>query len=90
VAGAFLVLLLAAWAAAPAEEWIRTIGSKSVELGWAALLIGTVALAPSPLIEHRGRSRFRLVGISACDVRRHRWCNRPLPAISSTTIWRVG
>src|SRR3954466_1247529 len=57
VAGAFLVLVLAAWAAAPAEEWIRTIGSKVAELGWAApfvyvalYVIGTVVLAPSPLM----------------------------------------
>jgi uncharacterized membrane protein YdjX (TVP38/TMEM64 family) len=38
-------------------EWIRTIGSKVAELGWAApfvyvvlYVIGTVVLAPSPLM----------------------------------------
>lgn len=53
----FLLLVVAAWAAAPAEEWIRTIGTKVAEVGWAAPLVyialyvaGTIVLAPSPLM----------------------------------------
>jgi uncharacterized membrane protein YdjX (TVP38/TMEM64 family) len=57
VAAVFLLILLAAWMAAPAEEWIKAIGTKVAELGWAAPLVyvglyvvGTVVLAPSPLM----------------------------------------
>jgi uncharacterized membrane protein YdjX (TVP38/TMEM64 family) len=57
VAGVFMLILLVAWTAAPAEQWIRAIGHKVTELGWAAPLVyillyvlGTVMLAPSPLM----------------------------------------
>jgi uncharacterized membrane protein YdjX (TVP38/TMEM64 family) len=53
----FLLVLLAAWTAAPADDWIRAIGGKVAELGWAApfayialYIVGTVVLAPSPLM----------------------------------------
>jgi uncharacterized membrane protein YdjX (TVP38/TMEM64 family) len=57
MAGALVLLLLAAWAVIPADEWIETIGQKVASLGWAAPFIyvllyiaGTVVLAPSPLM----------------------------------------
>jgi uncharacterized membrane protein YdjX (TVP38/TMEM64 family) len=57
VTTALLVLLLGAWAAAPATEWIQAIGRKVAELGWAApfayvalYVVGTAVLAPSPLM----------------------------------------
>jgi len=57
VAAVFLLVLLAAWAVAPADEWIKEIGTKVAELGWAAPLVyvalyivGTVVLAPSPVM----------------------------------------
>jgi uncharacterized membrane protein YdjX (TVP38/TMEM64 family) len=57
VAAFFMLALLAAWAIAPADEWIRTIARKVAELGWAAPLVylvlyiaGTIVLAPSPLM----------------------------------------
>lgn len=57
MAAAVLLLLLAAWAAAPATEWVQAIGSKVTQLGWAApfayvalYVAGTLVLAPSPLM----------------------------------------
>jgi uncharacterized membrane protein YdjX (TVP38/TMEM64 family) len=54
---ALLLLLLIAWAAAPATEWIQAIGGKVAQLGWVApfayvalYVAGTVVLAPSPLM----------------------------------------
>jgi uncharacterized membrane protein YdjX (TVP38/TMEM64 family) len=54
---ALLLLLLGAWAAAPADEWIQAIGRAVAQLGWAApvayvalYVVGTVVLAPSPLM----------------------------------------
>jgi uncharacterized membrane protein YdjX (TVP38/TMEM64 family) len=57
IAAIFIIALLAAWAIAPAEEWIKTIGRNVANLGWAAPFVyiglyvaGTVVLAPSPLM----------------------------------------
>jgi len=57
IAAIFGLLLLAAWAIAPADEWIRTMGAKVADLGWVApvayvllYVLGTVILAPSPLM----------------------------------------
>jgi uncharacterized membrane protein YdjX (TVP38/TMEM64 family) len=57
MAAALLLLLLGAWAAAPADEWIQAIGRTVAQLGWAApvayvalYVVGTVVLAPSPLM----------------------------------------
>src|SRR4051812_34277553 len=57
VTAAFLLILLAAWAVAPADEWIKAIGGKVAELGWMApfvyvvlYIVGTAVLAPSPLM----------------------------------------
>jgi uncharacterized membrane protein YdjX (TVP38/TMEM64 family) len=57
IAGIFLLILLAAWAAAPADEWIKAIGAKVADLGGIApfvyialYIVGTVLLAPSPLM----------------------------------------
>ena len=57
MAAACALLLVAAWAAGPTDEWIKTIGKKVADLGWAApfvyvalYVIGTIVLAPSPLM----------------------------------------
>jgi uncharacterized membrane protein YdjX (TVP38/TMEM64 family) len=57
VAAVFALVLFAAWAVAPADEWIKTIARSVAELGWAAPLVyiafyvaGTIVLAPSPLM----------------------------------------
>lgn len=57
IAAVFLIALFAAWATAPAEEWIRALTDKVKELGWAApivyvalYIVGAVVLAPSPII----------------------------------------
>jgi uncharacterized membrane protein YdjX (TVP38/TMEM64 family) len=57
LAAAIVLLLLAAWIIAPADEWIHAIGAKVAELGWLApfvyialYIVGTLILAPSPLM----------------------------------------
>jgi uncharacterized membrane protein YdjX (TVP38/TMEM64 family) len=57
LAAAVVLLLLAAWTAVPADEWIHAIGARVAELGWVGpfvyfvlYILGTVMLAPSPLM----------------------------------------
>jgi uncharacterized membrane protein YdjX (TVP38/TMEM64 family) len=57
MAGLFLLALLGAWAVLPADQWVKTVGSEVAELGGLApivyvalYVVGTVILAPSPLM----------------------------------------
>jgi uncharacterized membrane protein YdjX (TVP38/TMEM64 family) len=78
IAAIFLIVLLIAWAVIPAAELIKAIGTRVAELGWAApfvyaalYIVGTVVLAPSPLMSIAAGVAFG-------------WWGFPLAVVSAT------
>jgi uncharacterized membrane protein YdjX (TVP38/TMEM64 family) len=64
------IILLLAWWGVPAGQWIDAVGKQVAELGWAApfvyvglFAVGTVVLAPSPLVGIAGGIAFGWWGL---------------------------